>query len=273
MRLALSEISTVGASFADDVAAYSAAGFDAIGIWEFKLPDDDDASLALLRERRLGVANCVPTVPSVLQLGIPGMEGPEDPAERVDAICASVRRLARYAPESVLCLTGPRGPRSDEEARQLVADGLRRIAAVAAEAGVRLGLEPTHPSQHETTSFLNTLGEALALLDGAGLAGVGIMADTFNLAGEDPRALAAAAGRITGLHVADVPTGQGREDRDLPDAGEGTTRDLVAALRDASWDGSLDVEIFSTPDRFWSLPVEQAARSAYAAAAALRDAL
>ena len=33
MRLALSEISTVNASFADDVAAYAAAGFDAIGLF------------------------------------------------------------------------------------------------------------------------------------------------------------------------------------------------------------------------------------------------
>ena len=36
-RLALSEISTAGASFEEDVAAYAAAGFDAIGLWELKL--------------------------------------------------------------------------------------------------------------------------------------------------------------------------------------------------------------------------------------------
>ena len=38
MILSLSEISTVDSSFAEDVEAYAAAGFDAIGIWEFKLP-------------------------------------------------------------------------------------------------------------------------------------------------------------------------------------------------------------------------------------------
>ncbi|HJU48727.1 MAG TPA: TIM barrel protein [Gaiellaceae bacterium] len=270
MRLALSEISTIGASFADDVAAYAAAGFDAIGIWEFKLPPDDDANLALLRRHGLDVANCVPAVPSVLQLGIPGMEGPAGPEERIEAICASVRRLARYEPESVLCLTGPRGTRSGEEARQIVTDGLRRVAAVAAEAGVRLGLEPTHPSQHETTGFVNTLDEALVLLDEARLPHVGVMADTFNLAGEDPRTLAAAAGRITGLHVAEVPSEPGRQDRDLPGA---RARAVVTALRDAQWDGSLDVEIFSTPEGFWALPVAEAARRAYAAVSALRAAL
>jgi hypothetical protein len=40
-------------------------------------------------------------------------------------------------------------------------------------------------------------------------------------------------------------------------------------LRTAGWDGYLDVEIFSTPDRFWGLPVEEAARRAHAAARAL----
>ncbi len=35
------------------------------------------------------------------------------------------------------------------------------------------------------------------------------------------------------------------------------------------WEGTLDVEIFSTPDGFWALPVDEAARRAYAAVAAL----
>ena len=45
MTLSLSEISTVGASFEEDVRAYAAAGFDGIGIWEMKL-GDDEADLA-----------------------------------------------------------------------------------------------------------------------------------------------------------------------------------------------------------------------------------
>ena len=91
MKLALSAISTINASFADDVVAYAAAGFDAIGLWEMKLPDDDGANREAIRRAGLSVANCVPTVPSFLQLGIPGLEGPADPESRADAICASIR--------------------------------------------------------------------------------------------------------------------------------------------------------------------------------------
>ena len=135
MKLSLSTISTLNASFAEDVAAYSAAGFDAIGLWEFKLPADDDANTRLLREHRLAVANCVPIVPSVLQLAIPGMEGPAEPEERIESLCNSVRRLAAYAPESILCLTGPRGPRSDVEAREIVEAAIRGAGGPDFERG------------------------------------------------------------------------------------------------------------------------------------------
>jgi sugar phosphate isomerase/epimerase len=269
MKLSLSAISTVNASFAEDVAAYAAAGFDGIGIWEMKLPADDDANVALLRDAGLGVASCVPAVPSILQLRLPGMEGPSDPAERVAALCASVRRLASYEPESVLVLTGPAGDLGAADARRLVLDGLRELASAARESGVALGLEPAHPAQHDSVSFVNSISDALALLAEPGLEDVGIMADTYNLWHEEPRALARIAEQVTGLHVADQPAEPGRADRVLP--GEGGTRSAehVRALVGAGWEGFLDVEIFSTPDRFWGLPVDEAARQAFAAAARL----
>lgn len=266
MKLSLSEISTVNATFAEDVTAYAAAGFDGIGIWEMKLPDDDAANITLLRGAGLGVASCVPAVPSVLPLGIPGMEGPSDPQERVAALCASMQRLAPYEPECVLVLTGPA---IDSGSRAVVLAGLREIAGAAAEVGIRLGLEPAHPAQHESVSFVNGIAQALELLEEAGLDDVGLMADTFNLWHEPPSALAAVADRVTGLHVADDPGEPGRTDRLLPGEGGARSADHVAALRAAGWDGYLDVEIFATPDGFWSLPADEAARRAYAAVAAL----
>ena len=269
MKVSLSEISTVNASFEEDVAAYAAAGFDGIGIWEMKLPADDPANVALLREAGLAVASCVPLVPSILPLGLPGMEGPPDVEERVETLCTTMRRLAPYEPESVLCLTGPLGDRGEDEARRLAIEGLREVAAAAREAGVRLGLEPATPHQRDTVSFVNTVADALALLEEADLPDVGIMGDTYNLWHDDPAALAAVSDRVTGLHVADEPAEPGRADRVLP--GEGGTRSAehVRALRGAGWDGFLDVEIFSTPDGFWALPVEQAARRAFAAVSRL----
>ena len=266
MKLSLSEISTVGASFEEDVSAYSAAGFDGVGIWEMKLPADDPANLALLREAGLGVASCVPTVPSILPLRLPGMEGPPEASERIEALCASVLRLARYEPECVLVLTGPA---VDARSRGVVVSGLRELAAAAVDAGVRLGLEPAHPAQHDSVSFVNSIADALSLLEEAGLDGVGVMADTYNLWHEQPEALAAVADRVTGLHIADEPREPGRTDRVLPGQGGTRSAEHVAALRVSGWDGYLDVEIFSTSDLFWALPVDEAARRAFASAAKL----
>ena len=75
--------------------------------------------------------------------------------------------------------------------------------------------------------------------------------------------------RIAGVHVADWPADEGRTDRLLPGEGVSRTKELVAALTLSGWDGYLDVEIFSEPDRFWSLSPDEAARRAHAAVAAL----
>jgi sugar phosphate isomerase/epimerase len=268
VKTSLSTISTINASFAEDVDAYAGAGLDAIGLWELKLPADDVANVELLSGQRLAVSNCVPAVPSFLPLAIPGMEGPADPEERIEAICASMRRLAAYEPACVLCLSGPLGGRSEDEGRAVVTEGLGRAAAAAREAGVVLGFEPIHPAQRDTAGFVCSLADALALLDEAGVDDVGIMADTFNLAHEATEDVVAARARFTGLHVADELPDPIAGVRRLPQA-NGRSAELVAALRAAGWDGTLDVEVFSTPDDFWALPVDEAARRAYASASSL----
>jgi sugar phosphate isomerase/epimerase len=272
MKLSLSAISTLNSSFAEDVEAYAAAGFDAIGLWEMKLPADDDANRDLLRAHGLAVSNCIPTVASFLALAIPGMEGPADPSERIEAICGSIRRLGAYEPECVLVLSGPLGRRSEAEGRSIVVDGLQRAAVAAREAGVRLGFEPIHPAQRDTAGFVTSLADALALLDEAGADDVGVMADTFNLAHERDADIVAAMPRFSGLHVADELPEPVAGVRDLPEE-RGRSAQLVDALCAAGWDGTLDVEIFSTPDMFWALPVEEAACRAHACASALARAV
>jgi sugar phosphate isomerase/epimerase len=263
VTLSLSEISTVGASFRDDLRAYAAAGFDGIGIWEMKL-GDDDADVQALRASGLRATNCVPLVPSILPNTV--IEGPEDVETRIEAICASMHRFARFEPDCVLCLTGPAGGRDEADARSLVIDGLRRIAAAAGEAGVRLGLEPIHASERDALTLVTTIPETLELLGEAELPQVGLMVDLWHLADTPAleRQLAENAARITGVHVAEwLPAP--RDDRALP--GERCAK-LMRVLRDAGWRGAWDVEIFGDadrPDSLWALDVDEAAKRAYAA--------
>lgn len=273
MRLALSEISTPHTSFEEDVIAYAAAGFDGIGIWEHKLPDDDQANVALLAEHGLGVAICVPTIPSFLPLVIPGMEGPGDPGERVEAICRSIRRLAQYGPEAIACLTGPLGDRTEEDARRIVNDGLGHAAAAARSADVRLGFEPIHRSERDVAGFVNSIEDAVAVLGAAGLDDVGLLLDTYHL-WDDPAVwdfIGRASYRIAGVHACDWPSDPAQSGRELPGKGKSRTKELIDALSLSGWDGYLDVEIFSEPDGFWGLEVNEAARQAYAAVSTLVD--
>jgi len=266
VSLSLSEISTVAASFREDLRAYAAAGFDGIGIWEMKL-GDDEADLRAFRASGLRATNCVPAVPSILPNAV--IDGPDDVGERIEALCASLHRFARYEPDCVLCLTGAAGGRDEAEARGLVIDGLRRIAAAAGNAGVRLGLEPIHASQRDDLTLVTTIPETLALLDEAGLPDVGIMIDLWHV-GDTPeveRHLAENVDRITGVHVAEWRP-PGRDDRALP--GDRCAR-LMRVLHEAGWRGSWDVEIFGDaeqPDSLWSLDVDEAAKRAYAAVSA-----
>jgi sugar phosphate isomerase/epimerase len=274
--LSLSEVSTFGATFRDDVQAYTAAGFDAIGIWEFKLPDSksDDPIIGSLREVNLKVATCVPSVATILPCEILGKIGPSDPATRVEMICKSIFRLARFDPLCVLVISGPLGDLDPGAAHRIVISGLKEIAAAARHAGVRVGLEPINPIQRGTVSFVNSIADAINLLDNAGLEDIGIQANTYNMWFEDPSDLAAIAHRVTGLHVADMPKEVGHTDRVLPGEGGDRSAALTSALLGAGWNsGFLDVEIFSTPQRFWGLPVGEAAVAARSAIAKVRASL
>src|SRR4051794_26153823 len=156
MRASICEFTTLPASFDEDLAAYAAAGAAGIGVCEPKL---DGGARGKLRASGLRATHCVPAVPSILPL--PSIPGPESPAERVEALCAGVRRLAELEPVCVLFLTGPGGA----EERQVVLEALPLVAAAGAEAGVRVALEPVHPTQADEFSFVHSLDKAAALLD------------------------------------------------------------------------------------------------------------
>jgi sugar phosphate isomerase/epimerase len=260
-RLSISQITTVGAPFAEDVAAYEAAGAEGIGIWEMKLGDDDARDLGLVRDAGLTVTHCVPEVPSILPL--PLMDGPLEADERIAAICASVRRLALFDPVCVLFLTGPGGP------RETVVDGIRRIAEAGREAGVRVALEPVQREYAEYWTIVSDIGQALELLAEAEADDMGVLVDTWHLWNSPTLLddLRADVDRIAGVHVADwrEPT-RNTSDRAFPGEGVADVASILRTLDEAGYAGWYDVEIFSDAeeDSLWALPADEAARRARA---------
>jgi sugar phosphate isomerase/epimerase len=259
VRLSICEFTTLGASFEEDLAAYGAAGVEGIGICEMKL---GEGAAERLQESGLRATHCVPAVPSILPL--PLMEGPEKPEERVAALCASVRRLAELDPVCVQFLTGPAGGRDD--AREIVREGIRAVASAGEAAGVRVALEPMHPTQADAFSLVHTIPDALELIGGEAVA---IMLDTWHVS--EPDGIEPYVDKIAGVHVSDrrEPT-RSHFDRVLP--GDGVL-DLAAVFRTleaGGYDGWYDVEIFSDdgtfgdafPDSLWDVdPGELALRA------------
>jgi len=261
MLAGICEFTTLQASFEEDLRAFREAGVRGIGVCELKLPADG-AAAALLRDSALHATACIPAVPGILPL--PLFEGPDEVEVRIEALCASVRRLAELEPECVLFLTGP-GP----EHRDLVVEGIRRIAEAGREAGVRVALEPVHPTQRETFSFVNSIADAIALLDEAGTPDVGLLVDVWHV-GDDPD-LGSYPDRIYGVHVSDrrEPT-RSHFDRLLPGDGVLPLPRIVRTIREAGYDGWYDVEVFSDdgtfgdafPDSLWAEAPAEVARRA-----------
>jgi sugar phosphate isomerase/epimerase len=249
MRPSISQITTVEQSFADDLDAYRAAGAAAIGIWEMKLGDD---SLERFRASGLESAAAVPAVPSILPL--PLLEGPDDPDERVQGLCAGIRRLAPFEPLCVLFLTGPGD-------RDRALDGIRAVADEGERAGVRVALEPIQREFAELWTIPTSLAEAAALLDEAGHPNVGLVYDVWHLWNQPLEEIARYRHRIAAVHIADWrdPT-RNTNDRVLPGDGVIEFGPIFDALR---WDGLYDLEIFSDPelpDSLWREDPRELAR-------------
>ena len=276
-RLSVSQITTLRASFAEDVRDYAAAGLDGIGVWESKLGEGADAeALETLAASGLESAAAVPAVPSILPLPLLG--GPEDPAERIDAFCRSLERLAPFNPSSIVCLTGTALGRDAEAARAVVVDGLATIGREAERLGLTIGLEPYQRVGGEPWSIAFDIPEAVALIQDAGDSpALAIQFDSWHLWNtptlyED---IESHVNRLAGVHIADYrePT-RGWADRALPGHGVGDVPRILRALDAAGWDGLYDIEIFSDdgtfgaeyPDSFWAAPATETlarARSAF----------
>jgi sugar phosphate isomerase/epimerase len=255
----ISQVSTLAASFADDLHAYAEAGADGIGIWEIKLDDD---SLEQFRASGLGSATAVPTVPSVHPL--PLLPGPDTVRECVESLLRALEVLAAYGPSAVLCFTGPGD-------RETAVRGVREIAREAERLGLRLAVEPFQREGIGSWSILNTLGDAAQFVDQVGSDAVGVQFDVWHLwntpdlLDEIPRY----AHLIAGVHVSDwrEPT-RGWADRVLPGDGAADLPAILGVLEEVGWDGFYDLEIFSDngafgsayPDSLWDLDAAELAR-------------
>jgi sugar phosphate isomerase/epimerase len=257
------ELTTIHLSFDEELELLQTLGIRGIGLYEPKLPEGRDAdSIRKLKEAGLTATVCIPAVFTVLPTE--AFPGPEDPDERIELICASIHRIAGFDPVTTMCLTGPQGDYSAEEAWPIVIDGLRRIARAAADADVPIGLEPTHPSSVDIFTMVATIPEAVALIEEVGEPNLGILFDTWHH-WDAPDVLEHIRREghrfVPAIHIDDWrnPT-RSWCDRALPGQGAMDLPAIFGALDASGWEGHwFDMEIFSDdgsvaveyPDSLW----------------------
>jgi sugar phosphate isomerase/epimerase len=270
-KLSISQCTTYPADIRVDISVYRAAGADGIGLWEFKLPNGQDAVVSeLLMETGLRPTLCVPAVASIAP--DPFFTEPKDLRERRTALCAAIRRFARFDPVAVMVLTGAPDGHDPATLRRAVVEGLKAAADTAGEVGVTLGLEPL---RRTSGTLVTTLPETLELIEEAGVPQVRVIYDVWHLwdAPNGLEDLRRYAQRLIGVQVNDYrePT-RSWCDRLLPGEGRADVPTILATLEAAGYDGWYDIEIFSDnglfgnayPDSLWNLPAGELARRAVA---------
>lgn len=249
-RCGVSEVSTPLWTIAEDAAGYAAAGFAAIGLWLHKLerprmeghfwmPDKIvarsvvDEAVAAVRESGLAVSHVV-------------LSGNyTDETTREHAIQHTLHAIDIAAALDAACLIVNPGRLNGLDraaATDIAVSALKRVVEER-RAPVRLALEPVIDWQSD---FLNTLAQALDLVDAIDHPDVGVYPDTWHLweTGTYDEDIARAGDRIFGFHLNDGRSGD--RNREIPGDGEIPLASMVRAAEAAGYTGTYDVE-YTTP--------------------------
>jgi len=249
-RCGVSEVTTPLWTVAEDAAGYAAAGFPAIGVWLHKLeqprmeghfwmPDKivpqpvvDDAVTAVK-------ASGLQVTHVVLAGNFTGEE------TREHAIEHTLHAVDIAAALDADCLIVNPGRLNGLDRSQAVDVAARALTRVLDErrAPVRLALEPVIDWQSD---FLNTLGQALDLMEAVDHPDLGVYPDTWHLweTGTYEQDMRRAGGRIFGFHLNDGRSGD--RHRLIPGDGEIPLVDMVRVAESVGYTGTYDVE-YTTP--------------------------
>ncbi len=242
-KLSVNQSTTLRWSFEEDVVRYRLSGVDAIGLWLPKLLEyGEERAHDWLSEHGLSV--------STLSYagGFTGAFGHE-----LADVLVETRGLIEIAgavgAESLVVVSGPVNNHITKHATRLVVESLKELADDAAEYGVTLSLMPMRKAFSKDWTFLNTLDEALAVLDRVNHPAVRLAFDVYHLWPEKELLLRLPelVSRIGVVQVSDAAPNAGRleYDRVLPGEGILPVEQILTGLIDAGYRGYVDYQIWS----------------------------
>lgn len=134
-------------------------------------------------------------------------------------------------------------PEQKKQEREWCVDILKEVSQIAGDCGVTLGLEPLNRFE---TDMVNTVDQALSILEEVGNPNLKIVLDTFhsNIEEKDIPASIRKIGKELLCHV------QGNEsDRGTPGTGHLEWQGIQEALAEIGYDGAVVIETFGQPSK------------------------
>ncbi|WP_181699988.1 sugar phosphate isomerase/epimerase [Nocardia sp. GTS18] len=257
----VNQFTTTPWSFEQDVAHYTEAGIGVIEVCQDKL-DADRSKEQLVAAVAAGLA--IQSVQPSVRTMIPsaGQPEPKQLPQRLAVLRSCVELVAPFAPGAVFVTnTGPAPGGDMVEAIAQTVSGHRELAAVAADRGVRIALEPLNPISLNQESAIWTLRQGLDIVDEIDRDNVGICFDTWNLwqDGNVLDSLRAAGDRIFLLQVSDWRTPRSGADRRSVGTGAIPTGQLLHAVYDIGYRGPCVLEILSqgVPDSVYDTDLDE----------------
>lgn len=246
------EAATFKGDFENNVANIAEMGYDGVelAIRDPKLVDVDELDRVVSRHNLR-----VPAIGTGQAWGEEGLSFTDsDPAVReaaIERVKSHVPGAAHFDAAIIIgLLRGIVKPEVDhDQAMAWLVEALQECGAAAAEAGVRIALEPLN--RYETT-LINNVAEGLDLIEQVGADNFGLLLDTFHMNIEEPSiegSIRQAGDRIFHFHVAD-------SNRWYPGAGHLDFSALLETLFDTGYAGFVSGEFIPEPD------AETAAREA-----------
>lgn len=260
-RYSIAHVMLPQLSFPEVLAVLARVGADGIGIQQTREPGRDPAAdLAAFRDSGLAASVCGLAMTHVLPS--PRSPEPANPAARAELISHALDGLAPYEPACAIVGPGTFAGHEPGRAWELAVSALQVVARRAGDLGVTLAIEPIHASIAAEFSSITDMAAAVRMCTDIGEPNVGIVFDIWHLWDTPGVAdeIRAAAGRIVAVQVDDrrEPT-RAWYDRALPGDGVADVGRLLAVLREAGYDGWLDLEVItgdgrtgrSFPDSLW----------------------
>ena len=251
-RLSFNQITSDRMPLAEVVEACARHGVPYVSVWRHKIAEVGlDAAMRLVRDAGVRVS-------SVCRGGMFPAATREEREGRIDDNRRAIDEAAALGAPVLVLVCGPAPDRDIDGARQMVEDGIGRIAPYAAERGVQLGIEPLHPAFAAERSCITTLGEGRRLAERVDATNVGVIADVYHI-WWDPDLhdeIARTARRIIGFHVSDwlVPATNVLMNRGVMGDGVIDLKRIRGAVERTGYAGPIEVEIFN--ESVWSMPLD-----------------